>query len=70
MSGEIKIVGAQPPEDPDVAGIRRPTSNQVGMYALALVEVAQIAQTHPGAAVGVAVVASGAFVKGCVHRKR
>jgi hypothetical protein len=65
----LKVAGAQEPEDPDVYGIRRPTGTQVGMYALALLEAAQIAQDHLGAAVGVAIVASGAFVKGCVRRR-
>ncbi|MBG7704851.1 hypothetical protein HCJ76_44020 [Streptomyces sp. MC1] len=70
MAGELKIAGAQEPEDPDVYGIRRPTSTQVGMYALALVEAANTAQGHLGAGVAVAIVASGAFVKGCVRRRR
>ncbi|MEV5175057.1 hypothetical protein AB0L10_29145 [Streptomyces flaveolus] len=71
MSGEIKIVGAQPPDDPDVFGIRRPTSAQVSMYGLALLGAANTAQAHhTGAAVGVVIVATGAFLKGCIRRRR
>ncbi|MER6736568.1 hypothetical protein [Streptomyces puniciscabiei] len=70
MAGELKIASGQEPEDPDVYGIRRPTSTQVSLYALALLQAANTAQSHQGAAVAVAVVASGAFVKGCVRRRR
>ncbi|MBG7696595.1 hypothetical protein HCJ76_00360 [Streptomyces sp. MC1] len=70
MAGHRKISSTDEPEEPELFRVRRPSSNQVGLYCLALVEAAHLAQDQPGAAAAVAVVASGALMKGCVWRRK
>ncbi|MFF7977454.1 hypothetical protein [Streptomyces sp. NPDC007905] len=70
MAGHLKINSPEEPEEPEWFRVRRPTSDRVSLFGLALVKALQLAQTQPGAAVALAVVASGAFVKGCVRRRK